>query len=135
MDPKIQALEKAQLKTDRPPFRVGDTLRVFVRIMEEDKARIQPFEGVVISRKGGSSRETFTVRRISYGEGVERTFPLHSPFIEKILVVKPGHVRRAKLYYLRKKIGKGARVEQRFEEGIEGPAVTPPAPTATHAGS
>ena len=127
MDPRVQALEKAQLKTDRPLFRAGDTVRVFVRITEEDKTRIQPFEGVVLSKKGGSSRETFTVRRISYGEGVERTFPLHSPFIEKILLVKPGHVRRAKLYYLRKKIGKGARVEQRFEEGVDAPS-WPPTP-------
>ena len=110
-------------------------MRIYVRITEEDKTRIQPYEGVVISRKGGSVRENFTVRRISYGEGVERTFFLHSPFIEKILVVKQGHVRRAKLYYLRKKIGKGARIEQRFEETEEG-TPQPPAPasatTATH---
>src|SRR5262245_8187420 len=110
MDPRIQAIEKSQLKTDRPAFRQGDTVLVFVRIMEEDKTRIQPYEGIVISRRGGSSREMFCVRRISYGEGVERTFYLHSPFIEKILVVKRGNVRRAKLYYLRKKVGKGARI-------------------------
>ncbi len=109
-------MEQSQLKTDRPPFRVGDTVRVFIRITEEEKTRIQPFEGVVIARKGGSIRETFTVRRVSYGEGMERCFMLHSPFIEKILVVKPGHVRRAKLYYLRKKRGKGARIEEQFAE-------------------
>ena len=126
MDSRIQALEESQLKTDRPEFRVGDTVRVFVKISEEDKTRIQPYEGVVIARKGGSLRETFTVRRISYGEGVERTFLLHSPFIEKILVVKRGHVRRAKLYYLRKKVGKAARIEQRFEETSETTAPVPP---------
>lgn len=125
MDPRIQAIEKGQLKTDRPPFRVGDTVRVFVRITEEEKTRIQPFEGVVIARKGGSLRETFIVRRISYGEGVERLFLLHSPFIDKILLVKRGNVRRAKLYYLRKKIGKGARIEERFGET---PETTPAAP-------
>lgn len=125
MDRRIQEIEKAQLKSDRPPFRVGDTVRVFVRIQEDDKTRIQPFEGVVIARKGGSSRETFAVRRISYGEGVERIFFLHSPFIEKILVVKQGHVRRAKLYYLRKKVGKAGRIEERFEESPQTPA-TPP---------
>lgn len=121
MDRRIQAIEQSLLKADRPSFKVGDTLRVFVRITEDEKTRIQPYEGLVISRKGGSVRETFTVRRISYGEGVERTFLLHSPFIEKILVVKQGNVRRAKLYYLRKKVGKGARIEQRFEEGSSNP--------------
>ena len=134
MDSRIQAIEQAQLKSDRPTFRVGDTVRVFVRITEEDKTRIQPYEGVVISRKGGSLRETFSVRRISYGEGVERTFLLHSPFIEKVLVVKQGNVRRAKLYYLRKKVGKGARIEQRFEETAESAApVSPPSVTQSSA--
>ncbi len=126
MDPRIQAIERAQLKTDRPAFKAGDTVRVFVRILEEEKTRIQPFEGVVISRKGGSSREMFTVRRISYGEGVERSFFLHSPFIEKILVIKRGNVRRAKLYYLRKKVGKGTRIEERFGETAETTPTTPP---------
>ena len=116
MHPRILEIEKAQLKSDRPSFKAGDTVRVFVRIQEDDKTRIQPFEGVVISRKGGSSRETFSVRRISYGEGVERIFFLHSPFIEKILLVKQGHVHRAKLYYLRKKVGKSSRIEERFAE-------------------
>ena len=125
MDRRIAEIEKAQLKTDRPHFRVGDTVRVFVRIQEDDKTRIQPFEGMVISLKGGSSRETFAVRRISYGEGVERTFYLHSPFIEKLLVVKQGKVRRAKLYYLRKKVGKAGRIEERFEENPQTPGAPP----------
>lgn len=129
MDSRISAIEKQQLKSDRPSFRVGDTVRVFVRILEEEKTRIQPFEGVVISRKGGGLSQTFTVRRISYGEGVERCFLLHSPFIEKILVVKRGSVRRAKLYYLRKKIGKGTRIEERFGEAAETPPPPPAAPS------
>lgn len=134
MDPRVKEIEKAQLKGDRPLFRVGDTVRVFVRIQEDDKTRIQPYEGVVISRKGGSSRETFAVRRVSYGEGVERTFYLHSPLIEKVMVVKRGQVRRAKLYYLRKKVGKASRIEERFEQGSEGPsapAVRSEAPAPT----
>ena len=126
MDPRIRALESAQIKSDRLAFRVGDTVRVFVRILEEEKSRIQPFEGVVISRKGGSIREMFTVRRISYGEGVERSFLLHSPFIEKVLVVKRGNVRRAKLYYLRRKVGKGTRIEERFGDAAEVPPAAPP---------
>ena len=125
MDRRILEIEKAQMKSDRPAFKVGDTVRVFVRIQEDDKTRIQPFEGIVISRKGGSSRETFSVRRVSYGEGVERVFYLHSPFIEKILVVKQGHVRRAKLYYLRKKVGKAGRIEERFEENPQAPEAPP----------
>lgn len=134
MDRRIVEIEKAQLKADRPHFKVGDTVRVFVRIQEDDKTRIQPFEGVVIARKSGSSRETFTVRRISYGEGVERVFILHSPFIEKVLVVKAGQVRRAKLYYLRKKVGKAGRIEEQFEENPQAPGAPPvrsesPAPT------
>ncbi len=119
MDRRIVEIEKAQLKSDRPPFKAGDTVKVFVRIQEDDKTRIQPFEGVVISRKGGSSRETFSVRRVSYGEGVERIFYLHSPFVEKVLVVKRGHVHRAKLYYLRKKVGKAGRIEEHFEENTK----------------
>ena len=136
MDHRIKELEKSQLKADRPSFQSGDTVRVYVRIQEDEKTRIQPFEGIVISRKGGSSRETFCVRRISYGEGVERTFYLHSPLIEKILLVKRGHVHRAKLYYLRKKIGKSGRIEERFDEGAaapSAPAVRPAAPASTKA--
>lgn len=134
MDPRIRAIERAQMKLDRPPFKVGDTVRIYVRIQEDEKTRIQPYEGVVISRKGGSSRETFSVRRVSYGEGVERTFYLHSPFIEKILVVKHGQVRRAKLYYLRRKVGKAGRIEEQFGQGPEASEAPPvrsesPAPT------
>ena len=134
MHPRIQEIERSQVKADRPEFKVGDTVRVFVRIQEDDKTRIQPFEGMVISLKGGSSRETFAVRRISYGEGVERTFYLHSPFIEKILVVKTGKVRRAKLYYLRRKVGKAGRIEEHFEDNPTAPGAPPvrsesPAPT------
>lgn len=131
MDPRIEGIEKAQLKSDRPPFKVGDVVRVYVRIMEEEKTRIQPFEGLVIARRGGSLRETFTVRRISYGEGVERNFLLHSPFIEKILVIKRGNVRRAKLYYLRKKVGKGTRIEERFEAAPENPSTPSVRPEAS----
>ena len=122
MDPRVKEIEKSQLKADRPLFKAGDTVRVFVRIQEDEKTRIQPFEGVVISIKGGSSRETFAVRRVSYGEGVERTFYLHSPLIEKVMVVKRGQVRRAKLYYLRKKVGKAGRIEERFDESTAGPS-------------
>lgn len=125
MNPKIQAIERSQLKTDRPHFRAGDTVRVFVRIAEEEKTRIQPFEGVVIARRGGSVSETFTVRRVSYGEGVERCFFLHSPMIEKIQVIRSGHVRRAKLFYLRTKVGKGTRIEERLETTPETPAAPP----------
>lgn len=113
---KIALVEKAQVKADRPAFRVGDTLQVFVKILEDEKTRIQMFEGVVTSRKGRGLGETFTVRRVAFGEGMERTFLLHSPFIEKLRVARGGKVRRAKLYYLRKKVGKGTRIEQRFGE-------------------
>ncbi len=104
----IQKVEKQYMKTDIADFAIGDTVKVHVRIIEGEKDRIQIFEGIVIARKGGGSSETFTVRRVAYGEGMERMFPLHSPRIEKIEVVKRGVVRRAKLYYLRKKIGKKA---------------------------
>ena len=130
MDRRIQEIERSQLKSDRPPFKAGDTIRVYVRIREDEKTRIQPFEGIAISRKGGSSRETFAVRRVSYGEGVERTFYLHSPLIEKILVIRRGSVRRAKLYYLRKKVGKASRIEERFEGTPETPASPPVRPEA-----
>lgn len=116
MDPRIKAIEEVQRVADRPVFRAGDTVRVFVRIIEDEKTRVQPFEGVVIAKRSSSNRETFTVRRVSYGEGVERTFFLHSPTIEKILVIKTGSVRRAKLFYLRKKVGKETRIEERIEQ-------------------
>jgi large subunit ribosomal protein L19 len=108
----IDGIERQQLKTDRPNFRAGDTLRVHVRIVEGDKERIQVFEGVCIRRSGGGNRETFTVRKVSYGVGVERTFPLHSPRIDKIEAMTRGKVRRAKLYYLRGLSGKAARIEE-----------------------
>ena len=109
--PIIAAIEKKQLRNDLPDFRPGDTVRVHCRVKEGDKERIQVFEGAVIRRSGGSSRETFTVRKISYGCGVERTFPVHSPKIAKIEVTVLGNVRRAKLYYLRDLRGKAARLK------------------------
>jgi large subunit ribosomal protein L19 len=107
----IDAVEASQLKTDIPDFKVGDTVRVHAKIIEGDKERIQVFEGAVISRANGGNRVTFTVRKISYGVGVERIFPLHSPRIDKIEVVTRGRVRRAKLYYLRELSGKAARIK------------------------
>ena len=112
MNNVIQSIEQQQLKEGQPDFRAGDALRVHVRIVEGDKERIQLFEGVCIRRSGGSVRETFTVRKTSYGVGVERTFPLHSPRVDKIEVVSYGKVRRAKLYYLRELSGKAARIEE-----------------------
>ena len=109
----IQALEQEQLRQDIPVFAPGDTVRVHVKVVEGTRERIQLFEGVVISRSGGGVRETFTVRRVSYNVGVERTFPVHSPRLEKIEVVRKGIVRRAKLYYLRKLKGKAARIRER----------------------
>ena len=101
------------MRTDIPAFRPGDTVRVQVKVVEGTRERLQAFEGLVIGRSGGSSRETFTVRRISYGIGVERTFPVHSPRVEKIEVVRRGVVRRAKLFYLRKLTGKAARIKEK----------------------
>jgi large subunit ribosomal protein L19 len=108
----IDTIESQQLKENQPEFRSGDTLRVHVRIVEGEKERIQVFEGICIRRSGGSNRETFTVRKTSYGVGVERTFPMHSPRIEKIDVTARGRVRRAKLYYLRELSGKAARIQE-----------------------
>ena len=108
----LMDVEKAYLRSDVPPFRPGDTLRVHVRVREGDKERSQVFEGICIARKHGGLRETFTVRKISNGVGVERIFPLHAPTIAKIEVVRRGRVRRAKLYYLRHRTGKAARVEE-----------------------
>ncbi len=113
MHPAIQKFEKEQMKPDLPEFRPGDTVRVSVRIVEGDKERVQDYEGVVIRRKGGGLRETFTVRRVSFGVGMERIFPLHSPRLEGIQVVRRGKVRRAKLYYLRARRGKKARIQER----------------------
>jgi large subunit ribosomal protein L19 len=109
----IEKIQQEQLRTDLVPFKVGDAIKVFSRIKEADRERVQMFSGIVINKQGRGIAETFTVRRISYGEGVERIFPTHSPFIQKIEVERAGNVRRAKLYYLRKRIGKTAtKVEQ-----------------------
>lgn len=108
----IDQIEKEQLRNDITPFNIGDTVRVMVKVKEGDKERIQAYEGVVIAKKGSSVRETFTVRRVSFGIGVERTFPLHSPRIDKIIVVRKGKVRRAKIYYIRKLSGKAAKVKE-----------------------
>ncbi|GGH74912.1 large subunit ribosomal protein L19 [Pullulanibacillus pueri] len=109
----IDEITKEQLRSDLPDFRPGDTVRVHVKVVEGQRERIQLFEGVVIKRHGGGISETFTVRKISYGVGVERAFPLHSPKIEKLEVVRRGKVRRAKLYYLRNLRGKAARIKSR----------------------
>lgn len=106
----VEMVELEQLRTDLPDFRVGDTVKVHVKIVEGDKERIQSFEGVVIRRKGGGIRSTFTVRKISYGIGVERIFPTHSPRLDRIDVISRGKVRRAKLFYLRGLKGKAARI-------------------------
>ncbi len=111
----LEQLEKEQMRTDLPAFKSGDTLRVHVRIREADKERIQVFEGVVIKNKKGGSRASFTVRKISYGVGVERIFPYHSPIIDRIEVVQQGKVRRSRLYYLRGLKGKAARIKNKTE--------------------
>jgi len=108
----IKAIESEQLRTDIPDFKAGDTLRVHVKVLEGEKERIQVFEGVCIRRQHGGVRETFTVRKVSYSVGVERTFPLHSPRIDKIEVMTRGRVRRAKLYYLRDRSGRAARIKE-----------------------
>ncbi len=108
----IATLEKEGLKDKVADFNIGDTVRVYVKVVEGDKERIQAYEGVVIARKNGSIRETFTVRRISFGVGVERTFPVHSPRIDHVEVIRRGKVRRAKLYYVRKLSGKRAKVKE-----------------------
>jgi large subunit ribosomal protein L19 len=108
----IQEITKEQLRSDIPNFRPGDTLKVHVKVIEGTRERIQLFEGVVIKRRGGGISETFTVRKISYGVGVERTFPIHTPKIDKLEVARRGKVRRAKLYYLRGLRGKAARIQE-----------------------
>ena len=110
---KIQAFVSEQLKTDVPKFGIGDGVKVYIRISEGEKTRTQLFEGTVIARHGGGISETFTVRRVSYGVGVEKTFPIHSPNIEKIVVFREAKVRRAKLYYLRSRVGKAAKVKEK----------------------
>ena len=113
MNEIIRSIENAQLRSDLPAFNVGDTIRVQVKVVEGSRERLQAFEGVVIARRNGSVRETFTVRRNSYGVGVERTFPLHSPRVDSIEVTRRGKVRRAKLYYLRNLSGKAAKVKEK----------------------
>ena len=110
MDKIIEKLEERSLRKDLPDFHPGDTVRVLVKVVEGDKERVQPFEGIVLRINGGGSRATFTVRKTSYGVGVERIFPLHSTRVEKVVVLSHGSVRRARLYYLRGRSGKAARV-------------------------
>jgi len=109
----LDAVDAASPRTDVPTFRAGDELKVHVRVIEGNKSRVQVFQGVVIRRSGGGSRETFTIRKVSYGVGVERTFPIHTPVIEKYEVVRRGDVRRAKLYYLRDLRGKAAKIREK----------------------
>ena len=108
----IKSIENAQLRTDRPDFSVGDTLRVFVKVVEGNRERLQAFEGTVIAKRNGGIRETFTVRRMSYGIGVERTFPINSPRVDHVDMIRRGKVRRAKLYYLRERQGKAAKIKE-----------------------
>ncbi|MDP9023532.1 MAG: 50S ribosomal protein L19 [Actinomycetota bacterium] len=111
----VDVVEQQYLRDDLPDFRPGDTVRVHVRVVEGNRSRIQVFEGVVLRRQGGGVRETFTVRKVSFGVGVERTFPVHSPIIDQVEVTRRGKVRRAKLYYLRERTGKKARIKEKRE--------------------
>ena len=113
---KIEIVEKAFLKKDIPKFNVGDTVKVYVKIKEEDKVRLQAFEGIVIRIRGTGLKKTFTVRRISYGEGVERTFPVYSPSVERIELAKKGRVKRPRIYYLRDKVGKKTKVDEELKD-------------------
>ncbi|MFM8446690.1 MAG: 50S ribosomal protein L19 [Candidatus Nanopelagicaceae bacterium] len=115
----LDALDAASLRKDIPQFRAGDELKIHVRVIEGNKSRLQVFQGIVIRRQGDGVRETFTIRKVSYGVGVERTFPVHTPVIEKIELVKKGDVRRAKLYYLRDLRGKAAKIREK-RDGVEG---------------
>ena len=121
---ELLEVESSYLRADTPEFRPGDTVKVHVKVAEGDKQRIQVFQGVVIGRRGSGTRETFTVRKISGGIGVERVLPLHSPVIDKIEVVRRGRVRRAKLYYLRSLRGKAARIEERREDRLKSKAAS-----------
>ncbi len=112
MNEIIRSIEAKQIRTDLPEIKVGDTVRVWVRVVEGNRKRLQAFEGTVIARRNGGVRETFTVRRVSYGIGVERTFPIHSPNVDHIDIVRHGKVRRAKLYYLRERQGKAAKIKE-----------------------
>ena len=113
MNEIIRNIEKEQFRTDMPDIAIGDTVRVYVKVVEGNRERLQAFEGVVISRKHGGLRETVTVRRVSYGIGVERTFPMHSRRVDRVEIVRHGRVRRAKLYYLRDRVGKAAKLRER----------------------
>ena len=115
----LDALDAASLRKDIPQFRAGDELKIHVRVIEGNKSRLQVFQGIVIRRQGDGIRESFTIRKVSYGVGVERTFPVHTPVIEKIELVKKGDVRRAKLYYLRDLRGKAAKIREK-RDGVEG---------------
>ncbi|MDK2798391.1 MAG: large subunit ribosomal protein [Clostridiales bacterium] len=110
----IKALQAEQLRSDLPDLKIGDTVRVYVKVKEGNRERVQMFEGTIIRKKHGGLQETFTVRRVSYGVGVERTFPVHSPKIDRVEIVRKGKVRRAKLYYLRNRVGKAAKVKERI---------------------
>ena len=114
----LQTLDAESLRSDIPDFRAGDTVKVHVRVIEGNRSRIQVFQGVIIRRQGGGIRETFTVRKVSFGVGVERTFPVHTPIISKIEVVTRGDVRRAKLYYLRDLRGKAAKIKERRDTRV-----------------
>ncbi|HKW86353.1 MAG TPA: 50S ribosomal protein L19 [Nitrospiraceae bacterium] len=134
---RLERIRRSLTKKSVPPFEIGDAVRVHVKVVEGEKERIQIFEGTVISRKGGQNSETFTVRKVSYGVGVERIFPVHSPVVHRIDVVRQGKVRRAKLYYLREKKGKMAKVgerefstESKVQGGTASPAKTSPAEPA-----
>jgi large subunit ribosomal protein L19 len=130
MSKVIESIERAQVRADIPKFKAGDTVRVHFKVIEGQRARIQVFEGIVLKRQGAGARETFTVRKQSFGVGVERTFPLHSPKIDRIEVAAIGDVNRAKLYYLRGKVGKKARVrELRQDRGTRAPAQQEVAPS------
>ena len=134
MSKVIEALERAQMRDDIPQFKAGDTVRVHFKVIEGQRQRIQVFEGIVLKRQGAGARETFTVRKQSFGVGVERTFPLHSPKIEKIDVAAIGDVNRAKLYYLRGKVGKKARVRELRQDRTRVARAPGPAPAGTEAG-
>jgi large subunit ribosomal protein L19 len=120
MSKVIESIERAQIRADIPRFKAGDTVRVHFKVIEGQRARIQVFEGIVLKRQGAGARESFTVRKQSFGVGVERTFPLHSPKIERIEVAAIGDVNRAKLYYLRGKVGRKARVRELRQDGARG---------------
>ena len=121
---KINLIEKPYLRTDLPQFNVGDTIKMKIKVAEADKIRLHPFEGTVIRKSGSGVKAMFTVRKVSFGEGVERTFPLHSPVIDSLTVIAKGSVKRAKLYYLRQRVGKRTRIKQ---GEAKGPAAQPAA--------